>query len=51
MSVSVIYLFKIVNIKNSNTAIFSMENFDLTIREGYDCVMACKDDLLRIFSA
>ena len=40
-----------VHIKNSNTAIFSMENFDLTIREGYDCVMACKDDLLRIFSA
>lgn len=38
-----------VDIKNSNTAIFSMENFDLTIQEGYDCVMACKDDLLRIF--
>ena len=38
-----------VHIKNSNTAIFSMENFDQTIREGYDCVMACKDDLLRIF--
>ena len=38
-----------VHIKNSNTAIFSMENFDQTIREGYDCVMACKDDLRRIF--
>ena len=38
-----------VQIKNSKTAIFSMENFDLTIQEGYDCVMAHKDELLRIF--
>ena len=38
-----------VEIKNSNTAIFSMENLNLTIQEGYDCVMSCKDDLLRIF--
>ncbi len=38
-----------VEIKNSNTAIFSMENFDLTIQEGYDCVMQNKDDILRIF--
>lgn len=38
-----------VQIKNSNTAIFSMDNFDLTIQEGYDCVMAHKDALLRIF--
>lgn len=38
-----------IDIKNSNTAIFSMENFDLTIQEGYDCVMAHKDELLRIF--
>ncbi len=39
----------VVDIKNSNTAIFSMENLAQTIREGYDCVMRCKDDLLRIF--
>jgi NTE family protein len=39
----------VVEIKNSNTAIFSMENLALTIQEGYDCVMRCKDDLLRIF--
>lgn len=38
-----------VQIKNSSTAIFSMDNLSLTIREGYDCVMKCKDDLLRIF--
>ena len=40
-----------VDIKNSKTAIFSMENIDLTIKEGYDCVMACKEDLLRIFGS
>ena len=39
----------VVDIKNSNTAIFSMDNLTQTIREGYDCVMQCKDDLLRIF--
>ena len=39
-----------VEIKNSNAAIFSMENLDVTIQEGYDCVMKCKDDLLRIFA-
>ena len=38
-------------IKNSKTAIFSMENFDLTIREGYDCVMKNKDELLRVFGS
>ena len=38
-----------VEIKNSNTAIFSMENLELTIQEGYECVMKCKDDLLRLF--
>lgn len=38
-----------VLIKNSNTAIFSMDNFDLTIQEGYDCVMSHKNELLRIF--
>ncbi len=39
----------VVDIKNSKTAIFSMDNLTQTIREGYDCVMQCKDDLLRIF--
>ena len=39
----------VVDIKNSRTAIFSMDNLTQTIREGYDCVMQCKDDLLRIF--
>ena len=39
----------VVDIKNSNTAIFSIDNLTQTIREGYDCVMQCKDDLLRIF--
>ncbi len=38
-----------VDIKNSNTAIFSMDNLDLTIEEGYQCVMAHKDKLLEIF--
>lgn len=38
-----------VQIKNSSTAIFSMDNLSTTINEGYDCVMKCKDDLLRIF--
>ena len=38
-----------VEIKNSNTAIFSMDNLQQTIQEGYDCVMAQKDELLRIF--
>ena len=39
----------VVDIKNSKTAIFSMDNLTQTIREGYDCVMRCKDDLFRIF--
>lgn len=38
-----------VEIKNSDAAIFSMSSLDKTIREGYDCVMAHKDNLLRIF--
>ncbi len=38
-----------VQIKNSNTAIFSMENFDLTIQEGYDCVMTHRDELRALF--
>ena len=39
----------VVEIKNSNTAIFSMDNLQQTIQEGYDCVMAQKDELLRSF--
>ena len=39
----------VVEIKNSNTAIFSMDNLQQTIQEGYDCVMAQKDELLPIF--
>ncbi len=39
-----------VKIKNSNTAIFSMENFDLTIQEGYDCVMAHKEEIVKLFA-
>ena len=39
----------VVDIKNSKTAIFSMDNLTQTIWEGYDCVMRCRDDLLRIF--
>lgn len=38
-----------VEIKNSKTAIFSMDNLDLTIQEGYECTMAHKDELLEIF--
>ena len=38
-----------VMIKNSNTAIFSMENFKQTIQEGYDSVMAHKEELLKMF--
>ena len=39
----------VVEIKNSNTAIFSMENLDVTIQEGYDCVMNHKEQILGIF--
>ena len=34
-----------VDIKNSATAIFSMDNIDLTIQEGYDCVMKHREAL------
>lgn len=40
-----------IQIKNENTAIFSMENIDETIKEGYECVMKHKDELLRIFKS
>ena len=39
-----------VQIKNENTAIFSMDNIDETIEEGYRCVMNHKDEILRIFT-
>ncbi len=35
-----------VQIKNSATAIFSMDNIEQTIREGYDCVMSQREALL-----
>lgn len=38
-----------VKIKNSNTAIFSMENFTATIQEGYDCIMQHREELVRLF--
>ncbi|MEE0874348.1 MAG: patatin-like phospholipase family protein [Ruminococcus sp.] len=38
-----------VQIKNENTAIFSMENIDETIEEGYQCVMRHRDEILKIF--
>ena len=38
-----------IEIKNKNTQLFSMDNMDETIQEGYDAVMAHKDEILRIF--
>ena len=38
-----------VQIKNENTAIFSMDNIDETIEEGYQCVMRHRDEILKIF--
>ncbi len=38
-----------VEIKNENTQLFSMDNMDETIQEGYDAIMAHKDEILRIF--
>ena len=38
-----------VQIKNENTAIFSMDNIDETIKEGYDCVMNHNEQILGIF--
>ena len=39
----------VVEITNKSTALFSMENMDETIQEGYDAVMAKKDEILRVF--
>ena len=38
-----------VEINNKNTQLFSMDNMDETIQEGYDAIMAHKDEILRIF--
>ena len=38
-----------VEINNENTQLFSMDNVDETIQEGYDAIMANKDEILRIF--
>ena len=38
-----------VLIKNEDTALFEMGDIDLTIREGYDCVMKHKEEILEIF--
>ena len=40
-----------VQIKNSSAAIFSMNDLDLTVREGYDAVMKAKDRLAGIINA
>ena len=38
-----------VEIFNKNTQLFNMENMDETIQEGYNAIMAHKDEILRIF--
>lgn len=38
-----------VQIKNENTALFSIDSVDETIQEGYDAIMAHKDEILKIF--
>lgn len=38
-----------VEIRNKNTELFTMDNMDETIQEGYDAIMAHKDEILRIF--
>lgn len=38
-----------VEINNKNTQLFSMDNMDETIQEGYDAIMAHKDEILRVF--
>ncbi len=38
-----------VEINNENTQLFSIDSVDETIQEGYDAIMAHKDELLRIF--
>lgn len=38
-----------VEINNENTQLFSIDSVENTIQEGYDAIMAHKDDILRIF--
>lgn len=38
-----------IDIKNENTALFDINNVDETIKEGYDCIMAHKNEILEIF--
>lgn len=38
-----------VEIKNENTQLFSIDSVDETIQEGYDAIMANKEEILRIF--
>ena len=38
-----------VQIKNENTALFSIDSVDDTIQEGYDAIMAHKDEILKVF--
>ena len=38
-----------VEIKNENTQLFSIDSVDETIQEGYNAIMANKEEILRIF--
>lgn len=38
-----------IEIKNENTQLFAIDSVDETIQEGYDAVMAHKEEILRIF--
>lgn len=38
-----------VEINNENTQLFSMDSVDETIQEGYDAIMAQKEEILKIF--
>ncbi len=39
-----------VEIKNENTQLFSIDSVDETIQEGYDAIMAHKEEILKIFA-
>ena len=38
-----------IEIKNENTQLFAIDSVDETIQEGYDTIMAHKDEILKIF--
>ena len=40
-----------IEIKNENTQLFEIDSVDETIQEGYDAIMAHKDELLRVFGS